>query len=71
MEERPGKVVSTSEEVLRRTRRPVYVPKKIDKAVFSAVEALWGWGKPVYVRERPDNAILTCEEMQRSTCRPV
>ena len=33
------------------------MPKKIDKAVFTAVEALLGWGKPVFVRETPDNAV--------------
>ena len=38
-----------------------YMPEMIDKAVFTALEALCGWWEPVYVRERPDNAVLTSE----------
>ena len=34
-----------------------------EKAVFTTVEGLRGWFKPVYVRERPDNAVLTSEEV--------
>ena len=39
------------------------MPEEIEKAVFTTVEALCGWCKPVYVRERLDNAVLTSEEV--------
>ena len=52
-------------------RRPVYVPEKIKKTVFTTVEALSGCCKPVYVQERPDNAFLTSEQVLLSTCMPV
>ena len=35
--------------------------EKIEKAVFTVVEALRVWYKHVYVRERPDNAVLITE----------
>ena len=47
------------------------MPKKIDEAVFTAVEALWGWGRPVYVRERRDKVLLSSEDVLWRTCRPV
>ena len=34
---------------------------EIHNEVFTAVEALCGWCKPVYVRKRPDNAVLSSE----------
>ena len=37
--------------------------EKIERAVFTAVEALLGCCKPVYVLERPDNVVLTSEEV--------
>ena len=38
-----------------------YMPEMIDKAVFTALEALCGWWEPVCVWERPDIAVLTSE----------
>ena len=35
--------------------------EKIEKAVFTVVEALGVWCKHVYVRERHDNAVLITE----------
>ena len=37
--------------------------EEIEEAVFTIVEALCGWCKPVYVRERLNNAVLTSEEV--------
>ena len=41
------------------------------KAVFTAVEVLWSWCKPVYVWETPYNAVFTSEEGLWRTYRPV
>ena len=45
-----------------------YMPEMIDKAVFTALEALCEWWEPVYVRERPDNAVLTSECVYCEAC---
>ena len=55
----PDGAVSTSEDVLLSAYRPAYVPGKIVKGVFTAVEVLWGSCKPVYVRKLPDKDVLT------------
>ena len=63
MRERPDNAVLTSEEVLWITSRLVSMPEGIEKEVFTALEALWGWRKPVNMRERPNNGVLTSEEV--------
>ena len=47
------------------------VPVKMEKAVFSSVEVLYSWSKPVYGRKTHYNAISTAKEVLLSTCRPV
>ena len=51
--------VLTAEDVLCSTCSHVYVPGKVEKAVFTTVEALWSSYNPVYVGERHDKALLT------------
>ena len=63
MRERPDNAVLTCDEVLCSTWRHVYVPEKIQKAVYSAVDALRCLCKPVSIREIPDNTVLTSEEV--------
>ena len=43
----------------------------MEKAVFTTVEILWRWCKPVYVWEARYNAVFTAEEGLWSTWRPV
>ena len=42
----------------------------MEEAVFSSVEVLRSWCKPVYVQETPYNAVFTAEELMWSMCRP-
>ena len=48
---------------MKHASSPVEVAVKIEKAIFTTVEALCCWWKPVYVRERPDNAVLNSNEV--------
>ena len=47
------------------------MPEKIEKAVFTVVEALRVWCKHVYVRERAGNGVLINEGELGSTYRLI